>query len=97
MKTVTISFDDDDYPPLEAELGMWLNLVLDQPGSPVTFGCRSGLCGTCAIQVTQTSVKLNAPDEGEQETLDVVWPDRSDLRLACVMQAEGDMTIKAVD
>ena len=97
MKTVTISFACEGYEALEAELDTWLNLVLDQPGSPVTFGCRSGLCGTCAVEVVKTSKPLDAPDEGEQETLDVVWPDRDNLRLACVLQARADMTLKPVD
>ena len=94
MKTITVSFDCEGYEPIEAEYGSWLNLVLDQPGSPVKFGCRSGLCGICAVEVTQSSSPLEPPDAGEQETLDLVWPDRSHLRLACVMQARGHITIK---
>ena len=97
MKTVTISFACDGYEPLDAELGTWLNLVLDHPGSPVAFGCRSGLCGTCAVEVVESSGPLESPDEGERETLDVVWPDRQGLRLACVMRAQSDMTLKPVD
>ena len=96
MKTITITFDCEGYEPIEAEVGTWLNLVLDQPGSPVTFGCRSGLCGTCAVEVITSSSPLEPPDTGEQETLDVVWPDRKNLRLGCVMRAQGDMTIKPV-
>lgn len=97
MNRITIHFDDEDYDPIDAEKDSWVSMVLDHQDSPVTFGCRSGLCGTCAVEVSENARPLPPPDEGEQETLDLVWPGRKNLRLACLLKASCDMKLKPVD
>ena len=67
-----------------------LSEILDCGNSPVLFGCRTGICGTCLIQITAGSECLNAPSEDEKEFLEIVSEGRKDLRLACQVKSSGN-------
>ena len=52
---MAITFPDSDHEPLELARGESLAIELDIENSPVLFGCRTGICGTCACATTGTS------------------------------------------
>ena len=61
--------------------------------TPIAFGCQSGKCGTCAIEVLEGAESLGPKNEDEVETLDM--HDGGDsLRLACQIKVNGDITIR---
>lgn len=62
--------------------------------APVLFGCQSGMCGTCLIEV-EGPVE---PPPGEQEamTLRVVTSGTPDRRLACQLKVFQDLRIRWV-
>jgi ferredoxin len=52
--------------------------------SPVLFGCRSGLCGTCLVEVEAADAYgLPGPDADEREILAIHAPANPRARLAC--------------
>jgi ferredoxin len=67
---------------------------LNASNSPVLFGCRTGICGTCLVRVKDGIQKLSAPDADESELLSIIAEDEKDVRLACQLYAEGDITIE---
>ncbi len=95
MAKITLTFADPAFAPLEVEKGSPLTDVLDGPHSPVFFGCRSGNCGTCLIELDADSARLApAPEDLEREYLEFATPTNPNARLACQLTAEVNMKIK---
>ncbi|MBW4562415.1 MAG: 2Fe-2S iron-sulfur cluster binding domain-containing protein [Mojavia pulchra JT2-VF2] len=46
-----ISFPRSDYVPITLEIHQNLSEHLTIQNSPVLFGCRTGICGTCLVEV----------------------------------------------
>jgi ferredoxin len=66
---------------------------LDVRNSPVLFGCRTGLCGTCLARVEGT---LPPPSAEEREVLDILAPGDTKARLLCQLSAQDDLCIEAI-
>ncbi|MEL6223954.1 MAG: 2Fe-2S iron-sulfur cluster-binding protein [Cyanobacteria bacterium J06627_8] len=90
MTTHTISFADDAFAPVTVATHQSLADVLTVQNSPVLFGCRTGICGTCLVHVTGT---VAPPDDDEQELLDVLAPACPHARLACQLDVTNDVAI----
>lgn len=89
-----ISFVGDTHPALELPEGCRLSERLDMTNSPVLFGCRTGICGTCLIEVVEASQPLAPPSEDEKELLEILAPDRPQVRLACQLDLQTDIRVK---
>lgn len=75
--------------------GSVLSERLDAESSPLLFGCRSGICGTCLIEVVSASGgALELPDEDERELLELIAPDRPLARLACRIALTADLVVR---
>ena len=61
----------------------------------VQFGCRRGLCGKCAVNITQNADILlsRIPFDTESITLTVIGKNTPSTRLACQCYAEKTGTI----
>ncbi len=93
-KTI-IQFEEGTHPPLEVLVGTPLSEILDGDHSPVFFGCKSGNCGTCLVEVDEVSfAKLPPPNEEERETLATMAADRPRARLACQLAADFPITLR---
>ncbi|WNV85091.1 2Fe-2S iron-sulfur cluster-binding protein [Umezawaea sp. Da 62-37] len=80
--------------------------VLLPSGSPLTeveyetrqrlipFGCRSGACGACVIEVLEGLESLGDPDHDEVDFLEDLGRTGGDYRLACQCRLRGDATIR---
>ena len=78
---------------LEIEEEKNLSEALDAKNSPILFGCRTGICGTCLIEV-QGPNKLVPADEDEKELLDIVASGNQNARLACQISLNCDLKVK---
>ncbi|MEM9266431.1 MAG: 2Fe-2S iron-sulfur cluster-binding protein [Cyanobacteria bacterium P01_F01_bin.13] len=58
--------------------------------SPILFGCRTGICGTCLVTILGNTPP---PDAEEKEMLDVLAPDTPNARLACQLDITHDLEI----
>ncbi len=90
MTAFTISFPDSLFSALSAEAHQPLADVLTIQNSPVLFGCRTGLCGTCLVHVEGA---IPPPDDDEHELLDVLAPTNANARLACQIDLTCDIAI----
>ena len=89
----TVSFPNSTHPPVELSEDTPLSLGLTLENSPILFGCRTGICGTCLVSATGD---LEAPDAEEQEMLDVLTPDCSSARLACQIKAGENISLTPI-
>lgn len=94
-----ISFEDDpkSNAPVKIVAGRNLSTVLDVENSPILFGCRTGICGTCLIEVLdQKEGSLPPPGEIEAESLDLYAPLNSKARLACQLSACASIRVRKI-
>jgi ferredoxin len=91
--TVTVRFPGTPHAPVVVPAGCELAVHLDVQNAPVLFGCRTGLCGTCAAVVEGA---LPPPSAEEQEVLDIEWEGVSGARLLCQLRPRADVTVRRV-
>ncbi len=97
MKTHRIEFSASPFAPVELPDLASLPLHLTVENSPVLFGCRSGLCGTCLIEVEPLGIETLAPPEAaEAETLELYAPGNLRARLACQLLLSADVRIRKI-
>ncbi|MDZ8136768.1 MAG: 2Fe-2S iron-sulfur cluster-binding protein [Nostoc sp. DedQUE04] len=75
-----ISFPGSDFLPISLECHQSLSEHLTIQNSPVLFGCRTGICGTCLVEVIGD---IPPPEADEQEMLETLAPNNPYARLAC--------------
>lgn len=95
MATHQVSFSVEGHAPVDVTEGQTLSEELDASNSPLLFGCRSGICGTCIIEVDTGD--LPPPDEEEQEIIELHAPDNPKARLACQINLTCDISIKPIE
>lgn len=57
--------------------------------TPVNFGCRIGMCGTCIIKITEGIENVSEKNEDEE-----FFSNESNERLACQCLIKGDVEIE---
>ena len=85
-----ISFRNKAFPPVRIAEGEHLSEHLTADNTPLLFGCRTGICGTCLVRVEGP---LPPPDDEELELLDVLAPGDAKARLACQLRACHDLCV----
>ncbi|MDB4968631.1 MAG: ferredoxin [Myxococcales bacterium] len=85
-----VHFFDDAYAPVELTAGATLSEHLDVGNSPLLFGCRTGICGTCLVRVEG---ELPPPSEEERELVEMLAPGDPQARLACQLRLVGDVRV----
>lgn len=89
-QTCTITFSHTKYPPITLEKHQNLSEHLTIQNSPVLFGCRTGICGTCIVIVNGNIPPANTE---EREILDTLAPENQQVRLACQLDITNDIEI----
>jgi ferredoxin len=94
MESYTIRFPESEYQPLTLMEGQKLSEQLTVVNSPVMFGCRTGICGTCLVFVIGETTE---PSAMEQEVLEITVsshiPANMQPRLACQLEVTDDIAI----
>jgi ferredoxin len=88
-----IKFTDARFTPLDIEAGQELAEVLTVQNSPVLFGCRTGLCGTCVVGVEGDVGEASIE---ELEILELYAMGNPLARLACQLQVRGDVVLTSM-
>ncbi|QKQ77239.1 2Fe-2S iron-sulfur cluster-binding protein [Nostoc sp. TCL240-02] len=86
-----ISFPGTDYPSLTLQLYQNLSEHLTIQNSPVLFGCRTGICGTCLVEVVGN---ISPPKPDEQEMLEMLAANHPHARLACQVDVTDNVEIR---
>ncbi|MBD2164673.1 (2Fe-2S)-binding protein [Calothrix membranacea FACHB-236] len=89
-----ISFPGTNYPPINLQPHQHLSEHLTIQNSPVLFGCRTGICGTCLVEVIG---EIPPPRSDEQEMLDTLAPGNHNARLACQLDITDDVEIRKIE
>ena len=83
-------------PPVRLPAGKALCDLLTAANSPMVFGCRNGVCGTCLAKVTARGGVLAPPDGDERDVLEMLCPDEPLARLACRVRLTADIVIEPI-
>jgi ferredoxin len=90
--------DSSRFAPVVLEEGSNLSEHLTVRNSPILFGCRTGICGTCLIEVSEEkNGKLHARTEEEEDLLPLIAPGNPAARLACQICINADIRIRPLD
>lgn len=97
MKRHRVEFPGTAFAPLELPDLCSLPLHLTVQNSPVLFGCRSGLCGTCLIELEPLATEpVEPPDADEAEALQLYAPGNARARLACQVLLSAAVRIRKI-
>ncbi|MBK7293930.1 MAG: (2Fe-2S)-binding protein [Holophagaceae bacterium] len=77
---------------VEAPAGTSLQRIADAAGADITFGCRTGSCGTCRVRVAEGLAHCSEPGPEERDFLKGLDAP-ADQRLACQVTVHGDVAI----
>lgn len=77
---------------VEAPAGTSLQAIADAAGADITFGCRTGSCGTCRVRIAQGLHSCSEPGSEERDFLKGLDAP-SDQRLACQVIVQGDVAV----
>ena len=79
---------------VEAPAGTPLQEIADAAGADLTFGCRSGSCGTCRVRILGGPCSLMGPEE--RDFLEALGAGE-DQRLACQVKVLGDLEVLGLE
>lgn len=77
---------------VEAPAGTALQRIADAAGADITFGCRTGSCGTCRVRVVEGLEHCSEAGPEERDFLKGLDAP-PDQRLACQVAVHGDVVI----
>lgn len=92
-----VEFEDSDKQPVELQEGDNLSEKLTIHNSPILFGCRIGICGTCAVEVVDSDGPLHPRTHDENEFLGTMAPGRDNVRLACQIDINTNLKIRKTE
>lgn len=78
---------------VEAPAGTSLQRIADAAGADITFGCRTGSCGTCRVRIAEGRSHCSDPGAEERDFL-AGLDAPPDQRLACQVAVHGDVAIE---
>ncbi len=78
---------------VEAPAGTPLQRIADAAGADITFGCRTGTCGTCRVRLAEGASHCSAPGPEERDFLAGLGAP-PDQRLACQVTVHGDVAVE---
>ncbi|MEH2178965.1 2Fe-2S iron-sulfur cluster-binding protein [Nostoc sp.] len=88
-----ISFPESNFVPITLECHQSLSEHLMVQNSPVLFGCRTGICGTCLVEVIGD---IPPPQPEEQEMLETLAHNHTNMRLACQVDVTGNIQLRKI-
>ena len=80
---------------VEAPVGALLVDIADASGADITFGCRSGSCGTCRVRMVR-GLEHCSPMTAEERDFLAGLEVPANERLACQVAVQGDIAIDYV-
>ena len=89
-----VSFTNSKFPEVELSENDELSENLTAKNSPILFGCRTGICGTCLIRVHEEGPEpLHPRTQNEVDFLDTLYPGDKSCRLACQIKVNTNIKI----
>jgi ferredoxin len=85
-----VRFCNPKFLTITLEQNQLLSEHLTIQNSPVLFGCRTGICGTCVVRVKGD---ISPPNDEEKEVLAIIADGDPEARLACQIDLNSDIEI----
>ena len=85
-----VRFPGTDYTQISLDKHQNLSEYLTVQNSPILFGCRTGICGTCLVVVEGA---IPPPNDDEKEVLEILVPSNIPARLACQLDLTSNIKI----
>lgn len=92
--TCLVHFTLEDM-DVEVPVGSEFLDVVEACGADVTFGCRTGTCGTCRVRIDHGAQNLAPPGAEERDFLASMEAGPEE-RLGCQLRIRGDVRISYV-
>lgn len=93
-----IEFINSDKAPVVLNQGDCLSEKLNIHNSPILFGCRIGICGTCAIEIVEEEgAPLHPRTHDEKGFLEAIAPGQDKVRLACQIHINTNLKVKKIE
>lgn len=92
-----VKFAESAHAPIELAERTNLAEQLTVVNSPVLFGCRTGICGTCLVEITDGLDGLSPAGEAELEALECYAPGNPRARLACQIDLNCDISLRKIE
>ncbi len=92
-KKCKVQFPQTNHQSIELERNQNLAEYLNIENSPILFGCRTGICGTCIVAIEGD---IPPASEEEIELLEVLAPENPKARLACQIELTNDIKITKI-
>ena len=92
-KEIVVTFDSKDFQAVGLSQGDSVAEKLNIRNSPILFGCRMGICGSCAIQIESDDPLAYVKTSEEIEFFSAIGRAEENLRLACQISASFDFKI----
>ncbi len=89
---IEIIINDEKF---EVESDVELSKELDANNSPILYGCRTGICGTCLVLVEEGMENCSELGPDEKDFLEIVSDD-SRARLTCQLKCKGPVKLKYI-
>ncbi len=89
-----VNFESEDL-QVDVDPGMRLLDLAAAVDCDITFGCRSGTCGTCRIKVIEGGANLS-PMQAEERDFLQGFSAGKDERLGCQIVINGDCRLQYV-
>lgn len=96
MNKYKIEFSNSVHKEIELEENTSLSESLNVQNSPILFGCRTGICGTCLVQIEGECSSLEPVDDEELEVIEVFSNGETGLRLACQIKLKQNLRMKYI-
>lgn len=89
-----IYFTESEFSDVELNENDELSENLTAKNSPILFGCRTGICGTCLIRVHEEGpARLHPRTNNEVDFLETLYPGDKTCRLACQIKINTNIKI----
>jgi len=93
-----IEFIGSGKAPIELNNGDNLSEKLNIHNSPILFGCRIGICGTCSIEILEVQgTPLHGRTHDEKGFLEALVPGEENIRLACQIHINTNLKVKKIE
>jgi ferredoxin len=96
IESCEIDFGSAGAPRARLPRGTNLSEALTIENSPLLFGCRTGICGTCLSRVEVRRGELAPPTADEKDVLTLLCPNEPKARLACQIRLSADLSIEPI-
>lgn len=88
-----VTFITDDNLEIEVSKGTSMQDAAEEALASLPFGCRSGSCGTCRLNVIEGMENLNPMTDREKDLFENLTEVDSQERLGCQIEINGDVKI----